>query len=98
MYGIDLADEVRIELRRMRPFDARPVYRAIQELRHQAETASRNRKSLQEPLDELPEASWEVRVGRYRVLYKISGLTVGVLRVILKERETIREALRKGNR
>ena len=98
MYEIDLALEARLELRGLRPFDARPLYRAIEDLRWHAETVTRNRKPLREPLEELPEASWEVRVGMYRVLYKIVGLTVGVLRVILKDHETTSEALQRTKR
>lgn len=98
MYSIEVAPEAQSELRRLRPFDARPVYRAVAELRSQARIETRNRKPLRSPLDALPEASWEIRVGRYRVLYAIAGLTVRVLRVIVKGRETLSEALTKDSR
>ena len=73
------------ELEQLRPFDRRPIVQAIRTLSHQAETPTRNRKPLRERLDELPAATWELRVGRHRVLYEIRDRgTVRVLRVIIK--------------
>lgn len=57
-----------------------------------AEVETTNRKPLREPLQLLPEATWEVRVGPFRVLYRFDDGTVIVLRVILK-RGTTEESL-----
>jgi len=61
------------------------------------------RKPLAEPLGDLPEASWEIRVGDHRVFYTIipsqeSGRAVRILRVILKGTMTTREALSKAGK
>ena len=52
--------------------------------------------SLREPLDDLSQAEWNVRVGDYRVLYCAVGPTVQVLRVILKGTATLEEALARS--
>jgi len=82
----------------MRAFDARPIVRAIWALEVDAETATRNRKPLRKPIAQLPAASWDVRVGDYRILYAVKkDRVVRVLRVIFKGRLTIDEAA-GGNR
>jgi mRNA-degrading endonuclease RelE of RelBE toxin-antitoxin system len=68
----------------VRAFDRPPIRRAVAALEHQALTETINRKPLREPLSTLPEATWQLRVGRYRVLFQVEGGTVWVLRVILK--------------
>ena len=73
-----------IELDQLRAFDRPPIRRTVDTLEHQALTETINRKPLREPLSALPHATWEVRVGRHRVLYRVDGRTVRVLRVILK--------------
>src|SRR6185312_12807650 len=73
-----------IELDRLRAFDRPPVRRTVAALEDQATTETINRKPLRQPLSALPEATWAVRVGRHRVLYRVDGGTVRVLRVILK--------------
>ena len=77
--------------------------RVADELTHQAEVETRNRKHLHEPLVDLPEATWEARVrGKHRLLYRVvsgpaSGegnqQTVEILRAIIKRRETTSEVL-----
>ena len=83
-FRIEWTALAKIELRLLRAFDRPPVRRAVAALEHQAVTETINRKPLREPLPALPEASWAVRVGRHRVLYRVDGGTVRVLRVILK--------------
>jgi hypothetical protein len=61
---------------------------AVDALAHQALVETINRKPLREPLSTLPDATWEVRVDRHRVLYRIDAGTVRVLRVILKTATT----------
>jgi mRNA-degrading endonuclease RelE of RelBE toxin-antitoxin system len=93
-YRLEIESRVDEELDALRAFDARPIVRAIDELEHHAELETRNRKPLRKPIADLPGASWEVRVGDYRVLYQVrKDRTVRVLGVIFKGRLTTDEAL-----
>jgi mRNA-degrading endonuclease RelE of RelBE toxin-antitoxin system len=83
-FRIEWSARAEVELRRLRAFDRPPIRRAVAALEHQAVTETINRKPLGEPLSALPEATWEIRVGRHRVLYWVEGGTAWVLRVILK--------------
>jgi mRNA-degrading endonuclease RelE of RelBE toxin-antitoxin system len=83
-FRIEWTAQARIELKRLRAFDRPPIRRGIAALEHQALTETINRNPLREPLSALPEATWQLRVGRHRVLYRVDGGTVRVLRVILK--------------
>jgi mRNA-degrading endonuclease RelE of RelBE toxin-antitoxin system len=83
-YAIVIDEAARAELREIQVFYRRPIVEAVRQLAHDAEIETRNRKRLGEPLDLLPDATWECRVGPFRVLYAIEGRTVRVLRVILK--------------
>ena len=83
-FRIEWTAQAKIELKGVRAFDRPPIRRAVVALEHQAMTETINRKPLREPLSALPEATWELRVGRHRVLYQVEGGTVWVLRVILK--------------
>jgi hypothetical protein len=77
--------------------------RAVDELAHQAEVETRNRKPLRHPI-ELPDATWEVRVrSRHRLIHGIRRVaedqterrTVVILRAIIKGTETTERALGK---
>jgi mRNA-degrading endonuclease RelE of RelBE toxin-antitoxin system len=71
----------------------RPVVQAIRRLSRDAEIANRNRKPLRVLLSELPDATWELRVGKHRILYEVRNpATVRILRVIIK-RGTTAESL-----
>jgi mRNA-degrading endonuclease RelE of RelBE toxin-antitoxin system len=83
-FRIEWSVLAKIELRRLRAFERPLIRKAIAALEHQALTETINRKQLREPLSALPEATWELRVDRRRVLYRVDGGTVRVLRVILK--------------
>jgi len=87
-FRIEWAPQAKIELKGLRAFDRPPIRRALAALEHQAVTETINRKPLREPLSALPEATWEIRVGRHRVLYWVDGGTVWVLRVILETATT----------
>ena len=64
-----LSDDAVRHLAGFRAGERRAVTQAIdRQLRDQPTTPSRNRK----PLRENPLASWELRVGRFRVLYNVS--------------------------
>jgi mRNA-degrading endonuclease RelE of RelBE toxin-antitoxin system len=72
---------------------------SIWALEHEAETPTRNRKRLRQPIAGIPGASWELRVGDYRVLYEVrKDRIVRVLRVILKGRMTMDHAAPGGRR
>ena len=101
-YEIEWHPDAEAEVDGLRAFDARPIFEAIEELKQQAEVKTRLRKELREPLEELPDASWQVTVGEHRVLYQVkvaeSGdesapRTVRILRVILKGRKTTSQAV-----
>lgn len=103
-YVVEWTEEAWAEVEELAVFERRAVLHAVEALRYQAETATRNRKPLSEPLQLLPEATWEVRVGgKFRVLYAVHAAseasedqkTVEILRAIIKERETTAEALRR---
>jgi mRNA-degrading endonuclease RelE of RelBE toxin-antitoxin system len=98
-YVVEVVPLAERELDEMRAFDARPILRAIWSLTYEAETATRNRRPLDETMPGLPEGCWEVRVGSFRVLYQVANdRTVTVLRVILKGRRTLEEALNRSRR
>jgi len=99
MYGIEWSEEAKRDLRRMSTFARGPVIAAVEQLRIQATSATRNRKALREPLEDLPEATWEIRIGDYRGLYRIRDeQTVRILRVILKGTDTTSEAVARGRK
>jgi hypothetical protein len=85
-YPIDWSDEAKANVQSIPVFERAAVIAAVDDLAHQAEIETRNRKPLRRALEDLPEAVWEVRVaGKYRVLYRVTPeQTVRILRVILK--------------
>jgi mRNA-degrading endonuclease RelE of RelBE toxin-antitoxin system len=92
-YFVELDPEAQRDLEGLRAFDVRSVVEALRQLRYEAEIEARNRKPLRAPIPAVSEASWELRVGDYRALYRVQkDRTVRVLRVILKGRRTIDEA------
>ena len=98
MHDLVWDEEAMAELAALSAFQRRIVVDNVEDqLRYQPDVETRNRKPLREPLKELPQASWELRIHAYRVLYWIpDGRTVAVLRVILKGTETLTEAVGKG--
>jgi len=60
-------------------------------LAYQAESQSRNRRRLIHPVDWCPEATWQLRVGDYRILYRTDESDVRVLRLKFKGRKTTEE-------
>src|SRR5688500_3103246 len=88
-YQVAWSEEAKADVARIPVFHRRRPLGAIQRLRFQAETEARHRKPLREPIEELPEATWELRAGDYRALYWIEeGRIARILRVILKGRQT----------
>ena len=64
-----------------RPYDLPIITRAVLQLGDQAETQTRNRKPLSAAISWCPAATWQQRVDDYRVLYRVDGSVVQVLRV-----------------
>lgn len=99
MYELEWSEEAKADIRRISVFVRGRIVGAIQELRTQANRETRNRKPLREPLDNLPEGTWEVRVGDYRAFYRVSdGQTARILRVILKGGATTWKAVARGKK
>jgi len=98
-FALEIVPAAEEELDRLRAHDARSIVDAISNLAWEAETATRNRKPLRKPLAGFPEASWEVRVGDYRVLYVVrKERVVRVLGVIFKGRLALHEAAERSRR
>lgn len=70
-YEIQWSEEPKADMHVVPAFRRGPVFAAIEQLRGQAETQTRNRKLLAEPIEDLPDATWEVRAGDYRAFYRI---------------------------
>jgi mRNA-degrading endonuclease RelE of RelBE toxin-antitoxin system len=84
LFSLEWAPQAKMELDTLRSFDRPAIRRAVDELQHQALVETTNRKPLQAALSALPDATWQIRVGRHRVLYRVDDRTVRILRVILK--------------
>jgi len=65
--------------------------RRVAILAFQAETETRNRKRLARPISWCPEATWQLRVRKYRILSRVEGGTVLVLRLTFKGTQTTEE-------
>jgi mRNA-degrading endonuclease RelE of RelBE toxin-antitoxin system len=106
-YKVELSPEAQSDLRAIPAFHRPRVVKALAALEHEAEVETRRRKALAEPIEALPGASWEVRVGDYRGLYQIAPVdggaprevkTARVLRVILKGTSTTQEAVSRARK
>ena len=74
-----------------RAYDLPIISRAVLQLADQAETRSRNRKPLSAAISWCPTATWQLRIEDYRVLYRVDGSIVQVLRVRFKGFRTTEE-------
>jgi len=54
-------------------YDAVIVRTRVALLANQPETETRNKRRLARPLGWCPEATWQLRVRTYRVLYRVEG-------------------------
>jgi mRNA-degrading endonuclease RelE of RelBE toxin-antitoxin system len=100
VYELVWDEEAEAELAALTAFRRKILVDAVEgQLRHQPDVETRNRKPLREPLPEVPEAAWELRVqGEHRVLYRIADArTVRVLRAILKGTATLADAVGRGD-
>lgn len=95
-YTVIWSEDAEAEVRLLSGFYRAPVLAAVVHLAHQAETETRNRKRLRPGSDipsDYPDPTWEIRVGRYRVLYAVEGETVRIIGVKLKVAQTTGEIL-----
>jgi mRNA-degrading endonuclease RelE of RelBE toxin-antitoxin system len=89
MFDIRFAESVEEDLRKIQVYYRNQILDAIEEqLAHEPETASRNRKLLENltPPWQAVAPVWELRVGEYRVFYDVSGAeSVVYVRAIRKK-------------
>ena len=98
MYEIVWSDEASADLLTRPAFWQRRVATAVH-LVQGAETATRNRKRLDRILPGLQDAEWTMRVGDFRILYRIlDGRIARILRVILKGTATTEHALSRSTK
>ena len=99
VYEIEWSAEAEADRQSLPVFAKRRVASAIEQLVHQAETETRNRKRIRKRLGVLTEAEWNLRIGDFRALYRIvDGRTVQILRVIIKGTATTDDALTRVKR
>jgi hypothetical protein len=72
-------------------FDLPSLRRAIALLTQQPDVSTRNRRPLARPVSWCPEATWQQRVGGYRILYCFGVGVVRILRVKWKGSMTLEE-------
>jgi mRNA-degrading endonuclease RelE of RelBE toxin-antitoxin system len=85
VYEIRWSDKAWADLEALPAFERRRVARAVDDLIHQAEIETRNRKRLRGRLGALTDAEWSLRIGDLRVLYRIvDERIVQILRVVFK--------------
>lgn len=90
-YRILYADDFVSDFRALDAFDRPKVRMAALNLADQAELPSRNRRPLRAPVRWCTEATWQIRVGGHRVLYRVEAGAVYVLRVRFKGPRTTEE-------
>jgi mRNA-degrading endonuclease RelE of RelBE toxin-antitoxin system len=90
-YELRYAKAFDADLDEVAAYDAPIIRAAVLLLRHQAEVPTRNRRPLARQIWWCPEASWQLRVRDYRVLYEVRGSLVTLLRVTFKGRKTSEE-------
>jgi addiction module RelE/StbE family toxin len=84
-HEIDWSEQATADIESVPSYRRPRIVAAVERLRDQATVATRNRRPLSEPIEGLPTATWQVRVGDYRVLYWIEEeRTVVILQVIFK--------------
>lgn len=98
-FEVELSEAAKADLRLVPMFRRRPIFVALERLRQEAVIETLHRKPLAQPLDELPDANWELRIGDYRAFYAVGEeQNVTVLRVIFKGSTTTPDALGRGRR
>jgi len=87
-YRIEVTEEAKGDLSYYTAFERKLIVSGIREqLTHQPHIETKNRK----PLRDNPIASWELRVGKYRVFYEVDDTvnTVSVVSVGYKEHNVL---------
>lgn len=87
-YTIDVTDEAKEDLSYYTAFERKTIVMEIRaQLAHQPLIETKNRKQLRDN----PIATWELRVGMYRVFYEVdvSGQTVSIISVGHKTHNTL---------
>jgi mRNA-degrading endonuclease RelE of RelBE toxin-antitoxin system len=72
-------------------YDLPIIVAAVLFLEDQADFVTRNRCPLKAPFSWCPNATWQLKVGGYRVLYRIEDGIVEMLRVLFKGSKTTEE-------
>ena len=87
-FQIDVTEEAKGDLSYYTAFERKIIVSEIREqLTHQPQVETKNRK----PLRDNPIASWELRVGKYRVFYAVdeTASTVSVVSIGHKEHNVL---------
>jgi mRNA-degrading endonuclease RelE of RelBE toxin-antitoxin system len=79
------------DLEEIDSFDSPIIHREVRLLEHHADQPGRNRRPLARPVAWCPDATWQLRVGGYRVLYSLEAGVVRILRIKWKGRSTTEE-------
>jgi mRNA-degrading endonuclease RelE of RelBE toxin-antitoxin system len=90
-YELDFNPTFDADLEQLDAFVYPRIRSALQVLRDQAETRSRNRRPLTAIIWWCPTATWRARVGDFRIFYRVDGRTVQLLRVKWKGSKTTEE-------
>ena len=77
-YQIEVSEDARTDLSYYSAFERKIITSEIRvQLAHQPQVETKNRK----PLRDNPIASWELRVGKYRVFYEVAE-TVRIVAIV----------------
>ena len=90
-YDLDFSPQFDTDLSRLDAFVYPRIRAAVLLLRDQAEIPTRNRRPLRATVWWCPEATWQARVGDFRILYRVEEHAVYLLRVRLKGSRTTEE-------
>ena len=83
-FRIDVTEEAKVDLSHYTAFERKIIVSEIREqLTHQPHAETKNRK----PLRDNPLASWELRVGKYRVFYEVDETARAVSIVSIGHKE-----------
>jgi mRNA-degrading endonuclease RelE of RelBE toxin-antitoxin system len=96
---IQWSNAAKADLRLIPVFRRRPISTAVGLLVDQSKIETQNRKPLALPMEDLPNGTWEARVGDHRIFYwHEDDETVTILRVILKGTSRTADAIARGRK
>jgi mRNA-degrading endonuclease RelE of RelBE toxin-antitoxin system len=90
-FRIEWDQAARDDLDMLDAFDSPIIHREVRLLEHHADQRARNRRPLAVPVGWCPEATWQLRIAGYRVLYSLDSGVVRILRIKWKDRLTTEE-------